>query len=386
MKKVVKLTEDKLRKMIAEAVNTILNEETEEQKRKRQMEDDWQDLERPMKYYKSSFPGDSKYTQATLGDDFAYSWGGAGKTPGALAMDAQLPYVHPYTTQKGGLYKKADTSKWTEPSMKNRGHEGPNAARNFARNIHFDKDKVSGMTPYPYKGEYGPTGDIYGDTDYANLDDQDYFEDKIKSTDGKWYQDKKDYYKKMKKLSQSLGGKRSKKDDDRSFKRALKAADSRPLHRKGSLNRVGMDENVIRKLVSESIKKVLNEKWYPEEEDDISEYSFGMIAKLSTRSLMQLDEEAIARLEQVNDEYIETESSYVSVMVRNVNASCDEDGDCTLTIECAVSAPDMPINEIEQEVEEILWYWVENITGQSLILGFAWESEDTVFDSRSRNK
>ena len=88
MKKVVKLTEGKLKKMIVEAVNTILNEETEEQKRKRQMEDDWQDLERPMKYYKNSFPGDSKYTQATLGDDFAYSWGGAGKTPGALAMDA----------------------------------------------------------------------------------------------------------------------------------------------------------------------------------------------------------------------------------------------------------------------------------------------------------
>lgn len=165
-----------------------------------------------------------------------------------------------------------------------------------------------------------------------------------------------------------------------------KQCDSRPLHRKGSLNRVGMDENVIRKLVSESIKKVLNEKWYPEEEDDISDYSFGMIAKLSTRSLMQLDEETIARLEQVNDENIETQSSYVSVMVRNVNASCDEDGDCTLTIECAVSAPDMPIYEIEQEVEEILWYWVENITGQSLMAGFDWESEDTVFDRRSRNK
>lgn len=177
-----------------------------------------------------------------------------------------------------------------------------------------------------------------------------------------------------------------KKSEDLKTQRALDAADSRPLHRKGSLNRVGMDENVIRKLVSESIKKVLNEKWYPEEEDDISDYSFGMIAKLSTRSLMQLDEETIARLEQVNEENIETESSYVSVMVRNVNVSCDEDGDCTLTIECVVSAPDMPIDEIEQEVEEILWYWVENITGQSLTAGFDWESEDTVFDRRNRNK
>ena len=141
----------------------------------------------------------------------------------------------------------------------------------------------------------------------------------------------------------------------------------------------------LRNMITESIKKVLNEKWYPESEDDISDYLFGMIAKLSTRSLMQLDEETIARLEQVNDEYIETQSSYVSVMVRNVNVSCD-DGDCTLTIECAVSAPDMPIYEIEQEVEEILWYWIENITGQSLIAGFDWESEDTVFDIRSRNK
>lgn len=37
-----------------------------------------------------------------------------------------------------------------------------------------------------------------------------------------------------------------------------KQADSRPLHRKGSLNRA-MDENVIRKIVSESIKSVLKE-------------------------------------------------------------------------------------------------------------------------------
>jgi len=42
-------------------------------------------------------------------------------------------------------------------------------------------------------------------------------------------------------------------------KRWKKASDSRPLHRKGSLNRA-MDENVIRKVVSESIKKILKEK------------------------------------------------------------------------------------------------------------------------------
>ena len=50
-----------------------------------------------------------------------------------------------------------------------------------------------------------------------------------------------------------------KKSEDLKTQRALDAADSRPLHRKGSLNRVGMDENVIRKLVSETIKNVLKD-------------------------------------------------------------------------------------------------------------------------------
>ena len=145
------------------------------------------------------------------------------------------------------------------------------------------------------------------------------------------------------------------------------------------------DTKIMEKYITNTVRKVLNEKWYPEDDDDISDYSFGMIAKLSTRSLMQLDEEAIARLEQVNDENIETQSSYVNVMVRNIGVSCDEDGDCSLNIECAVSAPDMPIHEIEQEVEEILWYWIEEKTGQHLVSGFDWNSEDTVFDNRSKN-
>ena len=50
-----------------------------------------------------------------------------------------------------------------------------------------------------------------------------------------------------------------KKSEDLKTQKALDAADSRPLHRKGSLNRVGMDENVIRKLVSETIKNVLKD-------------------------------------------------------------------------------------------------------------------------------
>lgn len=226
-----RLTESRLRGLIREAVKSVLREETEEDRRRKQeMQSDWEDMERHMEYLKD------RGTPSTLGDAFANNWGGAGKTPGELAMDAQLPYVHPYTTQKGKMYRVADTSKWSN-RMKGRGYEGPNAARNFARNVRYKPDLVDGMTPYPYDGEFGPTGNIYRDNDAVNFDDQDYFEDKIKSTNDRWYKNQKDYYKAMKKLSQQFGGKRSKKDDERSFRRALKAADSRPLHRKGSLNR-----------------------------------------------------------------------------------------------------------------------------------------------------
>lgn len=237
-KKIIRLTESDLHNIIKESVHKILKEESEEDIRKRQMDDDWGKIERHRKYLDRSFPSNSKYTQSSLGDAFASSWGGAGKTPGALAMDAQLPYEHPYTTQKGGMYKKADTSRWSNPNSKGRGYEGQNAARNFARNIRLKSDLVDGMTPYPYDSIDGyPTGDIYSDVDHNNLDDQDYFEDKIKSTDDRWYKNQKDYYKRMKKYAQQIGGKRSEKDDKRSLNRALKAADKRPLHRKGSLNR-----------------------------------------------------------------------------------------------------------------------------------------------------
>lgn len=118
----------------------------------------------------------------------------------------------------------------------------------------------------------------------------------------------------------------------------------------------------MKTIICESIKKVLNEKWYPEDDDDISDYSFGMIAKLTTRNDFELDEETIAKLESIQDENIDYADSYVSVMIRNVTISCDQYGYCSPTIECAVSAPDMPIHEIEQEVEEILWYWFEEKT------------------------
>ena len=51
-----------------------------------------------------------------------------------------------------------------------------------------------------------------------------------------------------------------KKSEDLKTQRALDAADKRPLHRKGSLNRVGMNENIINKAVKESIRKIIKEE------------------------------------------------------------------------------------------------------------------------------
>lgn len=224
----IKLTESKLKQIIAESVKKVLCE-TSEAERKRQMDSDWEEIERHNRIIDFLHPKDSKFTQASLGDSFAGNWAGAGRTPGALAMDAQLPYI-----PVKDVYRPSDidTSEWSQP-MKNRGYLGPNAARNFARSIRYDADHVDGMKPYPLNG----TGNPYSDDNVNNLDDQDYFEAKIKSTDGKWYKDKKEHYKKMKKNAQHIGGKRSETDDERSFRRALKAADRRPLHRKGSANR-----------------------------------------------------------------------------------------------------------------------------------------------------
>lgn len=146
-------------------------------------------------------------------------------------------------------------------------------------------------------------------------------------------------------------------------------------------------ESYLHNVIKESVNKVLNEKWYPEEDDDISDYSYGMIAKLSTRDgNLELDQDAIARLESVKDESIETEDSYVSVMVRNVEVSCDQYGVCNVTIECAISAPDMPMSDIEEETEGQLWYWFEEKTNKRLIGGFDWEDEKEVFDRRSKNR
>ena len=308
MKKVVKLTENKLRKMIAEAVNAILESE----------------MPNPMGGPESRINPYPEYAKDF--DD---------EEPMLPIPNKQRLHTLDRTTDAFGDFQKGD-------------------------HAYYEDGEV-----YP-SAEWSDTN-IYGKPNHYS----------------QWAKDADEELEKMQnqRFKNSLDKQWQNTKDIEKYSRR---ADLGPLHRKGSLNRA-MDESIKRAL-KESIKKTLNEKWYPEEDDDISDYSFGMIAKLTTRNDFELDEETIAKLENIQDEYAEYSDSYVSVMVRNVVVSCDQYGDCSLTIECAVSAPDMPIHEIEQEVEEILWYWVEEQTGKSLASGFDWESEDTVFDRRSRNK
>lgn len=152
--------------------------------------------------------------------------------------------------------------------------------------------------------------------------------------------------------------------------------------------KIVMKGKYLKEYIDRKVDEILKESWdnwTPEEDDDVSDFSFGMIAKLETRSYLELSEEAIAKLQEVNDESTEDGYSYVDVLVRSANVSCDEDGYCTVTLECAISAPDMPTSKIEEETEERLWYWIEEKTGEMLVSGFDWLEENTVFDRRVKN-
>lgn len=192
----------------------MIDKKYDSEERKREINNDWKNIELYSPKKKYSVP-------STL----EIPWDGYGmkkRKPGELAMDAQLPYRSDDVDSKGYILKQ-----W-------------NGARNVARNFRYEPNYVHGIKIL--SDRRGPKN---YEPESSNMDDQDYFETKIKEPKTNWMSGGKDYYKRMKKLAQLVGGKRSKTDDERSFKRALKAADSRPLHRKGSANRelIAMDKS-----------------------------------------------------------------------------------------------------------------------------------------------
>lgn len=133
-----------------------------------------------------------------------------------------------------------------------------------------------------------------------------------------------------------------------------------------------------------SLKKQLKEAWYPEDEDDISDYYYGSIMKLDVDGVFdELTPEQVQELSAIHDEYIDNSDKYTSVMVRKINLIPDGFDGYDVSVEVAVSAPDMPTDEIENETQELVWYWIEEKLGvRSPNIHIV--DEKVVFDRRTK--
>lgn len=115
----------------------------------------------------------------------------------------------------------------------------------------------------------------------------------------------------------------------------------------------------------------------------MDDYYYGMMVKCEIEGNFEdLTEEQKQALINTNEEYCEGERSYVSTMVTKVDVQEDEYGDYDITVNAAVSAPEMPIHAIEEEVIDELWYWFEEKTGLRAI-DIKIIDEQEVFDRRT---
>ena len=129
--------------------------------------------------------------------------------------------------------------------------------------------------------------------------------------------------------------------------------------------------------------KKLNEEYYPEEDDMMDDYYYGAMMTFSIEGMFDdLSEETIQNLTNTNEEYCENSNSYCSVMVTKVNVQPDDFGGYDITVEAAVSAPEMPIDAIEEDAENQIWYWFEDKTNTSATRVVITDERE-VFDNRT---
>lgn len=130
-------------------------------------------------------------------------------------------------------------------------------------------------------------------------------------------------------------------------------------------------------------------EWFPEDDDMLDDYYHGMIATLSCN--MELSDEQMSILEDYvpESEYVESGNLYSSILINKVSVDIVdfdyEEGDdkyCTITIECAVDSPEMPIDAIEDEVTDGLHTWLFDKI-EDTPYKWDWEDERVVYDYRS---
>ena len=146
-------------------------------------------------------------------------------------------------------------------------------------------------------------------------------------------------------------------------------------------------ENKIRKMVNEAVRRIVKEgirdEYFPNEDQAMDDYYFGVMMTLEPDGILSEDwsEETIKRLQNIHDEQYESENGFCNVLIRKVNLEPDEFGGYDVTIEAAVSAPEIPTHVVEEDVTEQLWYWFEETTGEKTTR-FNIIDEKVVFDNR----
>lgn len=115
--------------------------------------------------------------------------------------------------------------------------------------------------------------------------------------------------------------------------------------------------------------KKLNEEYYPEDDDMMDDYYYGAMFTFEIEGILadDLSQETLQALQNTKEEYCENSNSYCSVMVTKVDVKPDETGDWEIKVEAAVSAPEMPIDAIEEDATDQIWYWFEEKTKQRAI-------------------
>lgn len=151
-------------------------------------------------------------------------------------------------------------------------------------------------------------------------------------------------------------------------------------------NIIRLTESQLHNVIKESVKRVLKEQFYPKDDEDIThdgDYSYGAIMTVECDIPRALDDETVEKLNSISQEYIEDEYKYTSVMVNSIYVNNDTEYDyAEVTMEIAVSSADMPLDAINDEIEDMVWYWIEEKTHQRMIQKPNIQVKRVVFDRR----
>lgn len=155
----------------------------------------------------------------------------------------------------------------------------------------------------------------------------------------------------------------------------------------------GTNEGKVRLAVRNVIREMVNEDWYPDSDDDIEDYYFGVIMTFQIDGVEKddLTTDQIEELTSINADHggdesnmIEDEYKYPTGIVRKVNITPDEFGDYDVTIEVAVDAPDMPTDAVEEDMTDMVWSWAEEKLGvRSPSVKII--DEKVIYDRREKN-